>query len=604
MPRTATSAPIAEHALLSDCQSAALVTPDGVVDWWPSPRFDSPSAFSGLLDPGAGHWSVQPAGGFARRGWRYRPDTLVAETTLQAEHGVLRVTDALAFAPGARGHEIGHDVPHALVRVAEVVEGEVEVRMECRPRLEYGLAVPGWQPCADGVATVGGPERLFLRGDGPIELRGSVATAVHRLAAGERTGWCLQRSPGMWAAEPPPIDPVAAVEDALEAWRSWSAQHRGYDGLHAPAVHLAGLVLQGLTYQPTGALVAAPTTSLPEVPGGRGNFDYRFAWLRDAAMTAAALSASACSDEAIRYFAWMTRAAVTCRDEDAVQIVYGVEGERDLTEHALEHLAGHGGARPVRIGNAAWPQKQLDVLGHVLDCAWIIRDDLGEPDDVTAGFLRQLVDRAARQWHEPDSSIWEGREGERDYVVSKLYCWVALDRGIHLAERIGAAGDAGGWRTARDRLRATILREAWHPERRVLAGAFGSDHLDAGVLLMPLVGFLDARDPRMERTVAALEEELGDDGLLRRWSGGEDGAFLLASFWLAECHARAGRLDRAHHVYERAASAANPLGLLPEEVDPATGAPLGNFPQAIAHVGLVNAAGALTDAERAAGVAA
>ena len=353
-------------------------------------------------------------------------------------------------------------------------------------------------------------------------------------------------------------------------------------------------MFQGLTYQPTGALVAAPTTSLPEVAGGDGNWDYRYAWLRNAAMTVRALSTSACSDEPLRYFDWMVRAAVTGRADEQVQIVFGVDGERDLSEHRLEHLAGHLGSRPVRVGNAAWRQKQLDVLGHVLDSAWVIRDELGTPDEPTARFLRQLAERAATQWREQDSSIWEGREGERHYVVSKVGCWVALDRAVRLADRIGA----------REQLRRTVLREGYDARRGAFTGAFGSDHLDAGVLVLALLGFVEADDPRMTSTIAVIEDELADGGLLRRWTGAEDDAFLTASFWLAECHARAGRIDRAHEVFEQAAGAANELGLLAEEVDPASGEPLGNFPQAISHVGLVNAALALTEAESAHGAAA
>jgi GH15 family glucan-1,4-alpha-glucosidase len=262
------TAAIGDHALLSDCRTAALVTRDGVVDRWPSPRFDSPSAFSALLDPSAGHWSVQPAGPFTREGWRYVPETLVAETTLRSATGSLRPTDALAFAPGARGHEIGRVAPHALVRRAEALDGAVEVEMTCRPRLEYGLAVPEFEPCAGGAATRGGPERLHLAADRPLEARGGEARARFTLRAGERAGWTLQRAPGGFGEAPPALDPHAALDDAVAAWRSWAAEHRGYDGLHAGAVHLATLVLQGLTYQPTGAVVAAATTSLPEIPGG------------------------------------------------------------------------------------------------------------------------------------------------------------------------------------------------------------------------------------------------------------------------------------------------------------------------------------------------
>lgn len=586
---------IRDHALLSDCRSAALVASDGAVTWWPSPRFDSPSAFSALLDPAAGHWSIRPTEPFeASR--RYRSGTLVLETTMRTAGGTLRLTDALAFAAGARGHEIGQTVPHALVRLAEVLDGEVEIDVEFVPRLEYGLAVPRVVAQDGGLATLGGPERLFLRGDRELRPDGRSARGRFALQAGERAGWVVHRVAGPYAQAPARIDAARTLEDTTAAWRSWSEQHSGYDGAHAEAVHLALLVVQALTYAPSGAVVAAPTTSLPEVPGGDSNWDYRFGWLRDAAMIARALSVARCSDEPRRYFDWIVRAGVTCAGAEDVQIMFGVEGERDLSEHELAHLAGHGGARPVRVGNAAWQQKQLDVLGHVLDCAWAIRDEIGELDAFTGEFLCQLTDRAAEQWGETDSSIWEGREGERHYTVSKLGCWVALDRAVRLADRLGEHADPRRWASVRDELRETILREAWCEERSAFAGAFGSDHLDAGVLLMALSGFVDADDPRMTSTIAALEAHLGDDGLLRRWSDAQDGPFLLASFWLAECHALAGRLERAEHVFARAAAGANDLGLLAEEVDVATGDPLGNFPQAISHIGLISAAVAISEA--------
>ena len=589
------STPIADLALLSDCQSAALVARDGTLVWWAAPRFDSTSAFAQLLDPDAGHWSIRPRGRFeAER--RYLDGTLVLETTMRAASGTLRLTDALAFAPGARGHELGIDVPHALVRTVEALGGDVELEVELVPRLEYGLAVPRLIASDGGIATLGGPERLFLRGDRELEADGGSASATLTLRAGERAGWVLHRIAGAYAQPPDPIDPHETLADAVAAWRSWSETHGGYEGEHAERVRFAGRVVQALTYQPSGAVVAAATTSLPEIAGGDANWDYRFAWLRDAAMTARALSCSTCSDEALRYFDWIVRAAVSCRHSDEVQIVFGVEGERDLSEHELSHLAGYDGASPVRVGNAAWRQKQLDVLGHVLDCAWSIRDELGTPDAFTADVLCQLADRAAKQWRERDSSIWEGREGERHYTVSKLGCWVALDRALGLADRFGEPAQPARWRRARGEIRDVLLREAWHEGRGAFTGALGSDHLDAGVLLLPLSGFVGPRDPRVTSTIDVLERQLGEHGLLRRWTDAPDGAFLLASFWLAECHARAGRIDRAEAVFERAAGCANDLGLLAEEVDPSTGAALGNTPQAISHIGLVNAAQALTEA--------
>jgi len=579
------------------------VTRGGVVDWWPAPRFDSPSAFSALLDDEAGHWSLRPRDRFEAT-WRYRPGTLVLETTMRTSAGTLLVTDALAFAPGARGHAIGREAPHALLRVAEALDGAVAVELECAPRLEYGLAVPRMVEEAGGGASVGGPERVGLRGERPLTADGGRTCAAFELRAGERAGWVLHRRPGAYAEAPPPLDPHATLADTTAAWRSWSDEHSGYEGEHADRVHFAAVLLQGLTFQPSGAVVAAPTTSLPEVAGGESNWDYRYGWLRDAAMVARALSSSTCSDEATRYFDWIVRAGVSCRHADQVQIVFGVEGERDLSEHALDHLDGHLGSRPVRVGNAAWRQKQLDVLGHVLDCAWELREQIGTPDELTASLLCELADRAASQWREPDSGIWEGREGERDYVVSKLGCWVALDRAAALADRLGASADRQRWERERDAIGARLLGEGWSEGRGAFSGAFGSERLDAGALLLPRAGLIAFDDPRMTRTVEAIEDELGDDGLLRRWSGAEDGRFLLASFWLAECHARAGRVERAEAVFDRAAGAANDVGLLPEEVDAISGEALGNMPQAISHAGLVNAAQALTEAKSRAGVSA
>ncbi|MEA2191645.1 MAG: hypothetical protein QOI73_1766 [Solirubrobacteraceae bacterium] len=597
------AAPIADLALLSDCRSSALVCSDGAVTWWAAPRFDSPTVFCELLDPDAGHWSIRPRGRFDVTR-RYVDDTLVLETTMRTAQATVRLTDALALRAGARGHEIGIDVPHALVRTVEVLGGDADIEIEFAPRPEYGLVMPRLVAGDGGLTTLGGPVRLVLRGDRLPEADGASARACLSMRAGERAGWVLHLVAGAYGAAPEPIDPRRAIDETVASWRSWSAMHGGYEGAHAAEVRFAGRVVQGLTHQPSGAVIAAATTSLPEIAGGDANWDYRFAWLRDAAMIARALSSSTCTDEALRYFDWIVRAAVSCRHSEHLQIVFGVEGERDLSEHELEHLAGYDGARPVRVGNAAWRQQQLDVLGHVLDCAWEIRDDLGTPDAFTADFLCQLADRAAKGWRKQDSSIWEGREGERHYTVSKLGCWVALDRAVRLAGRLGEHADPGRWGGARDEIRAVLLRDAWHEGRGAFTGALGSDHLDAGVMLLALSGFVDARDERVTRTLRVLEEELGEDGLLRRWSGAPDGAFLLASFWLSECHARAGRIDRAEAIFERAADTASDLGLLAEEVDPATGAALGNTPQAISHIGLVNAAAALTRARERQGVGA
>jgi len=392
----------------------------------------------------------------------------------------------------------------------------------------------------------------------------------------------------------------AALDDTAEGWRSWAGEHTGYSGYHEEEVQRSALVLQALTYAPSGAIVAAPTTSLPEIAGGEANWDYRFTWLRDASLTLRALWVAACPTEASRYFDWM-EAAVGSDSERRVQIMFGVEGERDLTEHELDHLEGYRGSRPVRIGNEAWRQRQLDVMGEVLDAAYVLRDQLDPVSDATAAFLANMADRAAAEWQDTDAGIWEGREGERHYTSSKLFCWVALDRAVKLGPLLGGHSRSEQWEPVRDEIREAILTKAWCEERGAYGGAFGSDRLDASVLLMPIMGLVESAEERMLATINAIDEELGDDGLVRRWTGtsAEEGTFVICSFWLAGCLARAGELERAKHVFERVISHANDVGLLAEEIDPRDGSLLGNFPQAFSHVGLITAAWAIDEASRA-----
>jgi GH15 family glucan-1,4-alpha-glucosidase len=585
------AAPIADHALLSDCRTAALVDREGTLVWWPGPRFDAPSAFSALLDDGAGHWSIRPAGRFeAER--RYLPGTLVLETTTRTAGGVLRLLDALAFEPGARGHEIGLESPHAALRVAECTAGELTLDVEYVPRLEYGLAVPRLVAENGAIATLGGAERLFLRGDRALEIDGAGARGRIALRAGESAAWILQRAAGTRAAAPPRSDPERLLEETIAAWRSWAELHAGYDGPHGALVRGSSIVLQGLTYQPTGAIVAAATTSLPEAIGGERNYDYRYGWLRDAALIARALRCTTCMDESCRFFEWIVRVAGACREDDHVPVVFGVEGERDLTEHTLDHLAGYRGSRPVRVGNGAWTQRQLDVLGELADCAFQLRDDI-DLDSFTVEFLCRSVDRAAKNWRKPDSGIWEERGDEEHHLVSKLMCWVALDRGVRLADRLGGRADPRRWEAEREAVRRVVLEEGYNDDVGAFTGVLGSERLDAGVLLIGRSGLLTHDDPRLTATIETIEARLADDGLVHRWEDNEEGAFLPASFWLAECHARAGRRERAEEIFARACAHANDVGLLPEEADPRTGEALGNLPQALSHVALVNAADAL-----------
>ncbi|MDP8950326.1 MAG: glycoside hydrolase family 15 protein, partial [Actinomycetota bacterium] len=495
---------VGDFGLLSDCQSAALVGRDGTVNWYCPERFDSPSVFARLLDEGGGHWSIQPTEGFeAERS--YLDDTMVLRTEFRTPLGRVALTDALAFGEGERGHEIGMRSPHVLLRRIEGIEGAVELALEFVPRLEYGLTTPLVLPTDGGVVVRGGPAELRLVSGQPLDVGETEVTARFTVRSGERADFALayRRAAGDGEEAQTGLDVGAEYENTVEGWRSWSGLHTGYEGPYAEQVRLSALVLQALTYAPTGAVVAAATTSLPEQLGGELNWDYRFAWLRDLSMTLQALWVAACPDEPGRFFQWVNRATGGRFSEDQhVQIMFGVEGERDLTEHTLDHLEGFRGSHPVRVGNDAWRQKQLDVLGEVVDSAHLLRDLLGEEfDEPLAGLIRSLADRAAERWREPDAGMWEARDAERHYLTSKVMCWVALDRAVALAPRLGEHANTGAWETAREEVQEAILKEGWSEEAGAFTGAFGSEELDASVLLMPLVGFLPADNPRMRATV-------------------------------------------------------------------------------------------------------
>jgi GH15 family glucan-1,4-alpha-glucosidase len=593
-----TETSIGDFALLSDCQSAALVDRAGSVDWYCPERFDSPAVFARMLGPEGGHWHIRPAGEFeAER--TYLEDTMVLRTEFRTPGGRVALTDALAFGEGERGHEIGLRSPHVLLRRVEGIEGEVEMELEFAPRLEYGLTEPQVFPADGGARVCGGPVELRLTSGRPLEIGETGATARFTVRPEEKAVFALAYHRAFYGAGELAVPDVEAeLENTIEGWRSWAGMHRGYEGLYADHVRRSALVLQALTYAPTGAVVAAATTSLPEQLGGELNWDYRFAWLRDLSLTLEALWVAACPDEPERFFHWVDRATGSRFGEDQhVQIMFGVEGERDLTEHTLDHLEGFRKSFPVRVGNDAWRQKQLDVLGEVVNAAHLLRDRLGETfDEPLARLVCSLADRAAERWREPDAGMWEARDAERHYLTSKVMCWVALDRAIDLAPRLGERANVETWEAAREEIRQAVLEEGWSEKADAYAGAFGSDNLDASVLLMPLVGFLSADDPRMRSTVEAIERELTWDGIVHRWKGDENGGFLLCSYWLSECLAMAGETERAANVFERTTSYANELGLLAEEVDEETSELLGNFPQAFSHVGLINAAWRLSQA--------
>lgn len=524
---------------------------------------------------------------------------MVVQTDFHTQDGVLRLTDALSLGVGERGHQIGLGSPHVLLRRVDAIAGPAQVTVEVAARPEYGLVNPTISDATTGIAISGGADRLTLTSDRDLTIDGSVVTGEFSLAEGESAVFALHHRR---ATDPPtvPLDGRAALRDTIAAWRSWDRMHQGYQGPYREQVRRSALVLQALTYQPTGAVIAAPTTSLPEEIGGEANWDYRFGWLRDGAFTLKALWVAACPDEAHRFFDWMAESVGSVEAEDHVPIMFGPGGERDLTEHTLEHLEGYRDSRPVRVGNDAWLQKQLDVIGEVIECAWILRDQLTELSPAAARLLRSLADRAADTWRERDAGIWEGREGQRHYLTSKVMCWLALDRAVKLAGLLDAEAKVPQWSEAMAQVRAAILDEGWNSSTKAFTGAFGSDHLDAGVLVMPILGFLPADDDRILATVDAIERDLVQDGLVQRWTrAGDEGAFIICSYWLVQALALAGRVDRAREVFETVTARANDLGLLAEEIDRRDGRLIGNFPQALSHIGLINAAWTIGQVEAA-----
>jgi GH15 family glucan-1,4-alpha-glucosidase len=452
--------------------------------------------------------------------------------------------------------------------------------------MEYGRTEPHLRLVVGGAEAKGGPVTLSLRSALPLRIAEGGVHAEFDVAAGEVVDLRLN-----WAAsfgEAPVQEDEPTLDKTLASWQSWAALHTGYDGDYPEQVRRSSLVLQGLTYGPSGALVAAATTSLPETMGGDLNFDYRYAWLRDLSLTIRSLWLAACPDEPERLLSWLANSGGHVRGE-LIQIMYGVEGERDLTEHELEHLAGYRGSSPVRVGNEAWKQEQLDVYGEVLDAAYVLRDQLGDLAPPTQQLLVSLANRAARSWQQPDAGMWEARDQKRHYTSSKVMCWVALDRALALAPRLGEDARPDEWEQARASVRAAILDEAWSGRAGAYTGAFGSDDLDASVLLLPVVGFLPADDERMRATIEAVAAQLGENGLVRRWPSDRSG-FLICTYWLVECLVLAGETHRARMWFENATAHANDLGLLSEEADPRTGELLGNYPQTFSHVGLINAA--------------
>jgi|RhiMetdeSRZDD1v2_1073273.scaffolds.fasta_scaffold28249_3 GH15 family glucan-1,4-alpha-glucosidase len=578
-----TPLPIADYALIGDCETAALVGRDGSIDWLCLPRFDSPACFAALLGTEAnGRWRLAPSGPVTRVRRAYRNDTLVLETEFETETGVVAVVDCMP-----------PRVPE-LVRVVEGRQGRVAMGMELVIRFDYGSLVPWVRRTGEGLVAVGGSNGLRLLA--PVALRNEDfrTFADFTVSAGERVPFQLTWYP---SHEGPPAsqDAARSLEQTESWWRRWAGRCT-YEGEWRDAVVRSLVTLKALTYEPTGGIVAAVTTSLPEQLGGTRNWDYRFCWLRDATFTLYALMIGGYLDEARHWRDWLVR-AVAGQPAQA-QILYGVAGERLQPEWTLPWLKGHGGATPVRVGNAATTQFQLDVYGEVLDALHVARRAGLDPDENAWRVERAFADFVATAWREPDEGIWEVRGGRRHFTHSKVMAWIALDRAVRAVERFGLAGPVDRWRATREAIHADVCRHGFDREVGAFVQSYGSRELDASLLLLPLVGFLPADDARVQGTVRAVSERLTADGFVLRYrthTGVDglppgEGAFLPCTLWLADNYAIQGRLDEAREVFERVLAARNDVGLLAEEYDPRSRSLLGNFPQALSHVGLINTA--------------
>ncbi|MFD7461459.1 MULTISPECIES: glycoside hydrolase family 15 protein [unclassified Streptomyces] len=590
---------IEDYALIGDAQTAALVGKDGSVDWLCLPRFDSAACFAKLLgDEENGHWRLAPKdaeGPCTRRA--YRPGTLVLDTEWETPQGAVRVTDLMPQ----------RDRAPDLVRVVEGLSGSVTMHGTLRLRFDYGSIVP-WVRRSDGHrVAVAGPDSVWLRSEPPVHTWGQdfCTHSEFTVRAGERVAFVLTWHPSH-EPRPPLVHPFTALESSVADWQAWAARCR-YQGPYRDEVIRSLITLKALTYAPTGGIVAAPTTSLPEEIGGVRNWDYRYCWLRDSTLTLGALLAGGYAEEAAAWRDWLLRAVAG--DPADLQIMYGVAGERRLPEAELPWLPGFEQSQPVRIGNAAVKQVQLDVYGEVMDSLSLART-AGMPI-VPQGWeiQRAMVDFLSRAWRQPDEGLWEVRGGRRHFVHSKVMVWVAFDRAVRALERYPQLdGDRETWRAMREEVHQEVCERGYDPARNTFTQYYGSKELDAALLLIPRVGFLPPDDPRVLGTIEAVREELEHDGLLRRYSArrttvdglpGEEGTFLVCSFWLADALHMAGRTDEARRLFERLVGLVNDVGLLGEEYDPATGRQLGNYPQAFSHIGLVNTALALFGDERA-----
>jgi GH15 family glucan-1,4-alpha-glucosidase len=576
---------IEDYALIADCQSAALIGKDGAIDWLCLPRLDSGACFAALLgDDDNGRWLIRPVGEVVETQRRYREDTLILETDFETKDGAVQVID---FMP------IRTDVPD-LVRIVVGKRGTVRMRAEIVIRFDYGSIVPWVTRVKEGIQAIAGPD--LLRIASPVKLHGENMKTVSEFEVreGERVPFVLT-----WSSSHRPfrhgIDPERALGETEAAWKKW-ANRCLYKGDYSAVVRRSLLTLKALTYAPTGGLAAAVTTSLPERLGGVRNWDYRYCWLRDATFTLYSLMTAGYVDEARAWRDWLLRAIAG--DPARLQILYGLRGERRTTEAEIPWLDGYEGAKPVRIGNAAYEQRQLDVYGEVMDALHFSRRMGIQGMDAAWALQRKLLDYLEGAWAQPDEGIWEVRGPRRQFTHSKIMAWVAVDRAIRTVEQFGTDGPVDRWKRTRADIHETVCREGYDADLGSFVQYFGAKELDASLLMIPLVGFLDCHDRRVVGTVRAIERHLMKNGFVARYATNPDvdglprgeGAFLACSFWLADNYVLLGRRDDARALFERLVGLANDVGLLSEQYDPKERRLLGNFPQAFSHVALVNTA--------------
>jgi GH15 family glucan-1,4-alpha-glucosidase len=585
---------IEDYGLIGDCESAALVGRDGSIDWLCWPRFDSDACFAALLGtPANGRWLLAPKGTTARVTRRYRDDTLILETRFETADGTVCLVDFMP--PRRRGGEV--------VRLVIGESGCVTMRMELVLRFGYGAAVPWVSRLEDGgLRAIAGPDMVVLRT--PVAVRGENLTTVAQfdVPAGDFAPFVLSYAPSHGRL-PPEINPRAELEETQRWWRAWASRST-VGGEHRDAVMRSLITLKALTYAPTGGIVAAPTTSLPERLGGERNWDYRFCWLRDATLTLLALMDAGYFEEARAWRDWLLRAVAGSPDD--IQIMYGLGGERRLTEWQVPWLRGYANSTPVRIGNAAHTQLQLDVFGELMDALHHARRGGIAGSEASWALQRELIRHLETVWDQPDSGIWEARGPARHFTYSKAMCWVALDRALKAARAYGLGGPVDRWQALADRIHADVCRRGIDASRGCFVRAYGGRELDASLLLLPQLGFLPPEDARVQATIRAVEQDLLRDGFVQRYdtARGRDGlppgegAFLACSFWLADAYVLCGRHDEAHALFERLLAVRNDLGLLAEEYDARARRQAGNFPQAFSHVALVNTALNLTRAEK------